>query len=237
MVHLDELAKQVKQSENRQSGSYARLGRIMEEMKQGLRFVEMFDELRVVTFYGSARAQSEDPWYQQAYALGSLLAQDDNPVAVCTGGGPGIMEAGNKGAYEAGGYSIGLGIELPDIIESPNTFVTHRMDFYYFFSRKMTLVHIAQGYVFFPGGVGTMDEFFELMTLIATKKIRKYPIVILVGVDYWKGLVSWLRDTVTMSYHAMSPEILDKLHITDDMDEAYKLLDTIPRRIEISDEI
>lgn len=223
--------------EIREPGSRARLVRIMEEMETGLKFVERFDELRVVTFYGSARATEQDAWYQQAYKLGKFLAQDDNTIAVCTGGGPGIMEAGNRGAKEAGGYSIGLGIELPGIKEEPNTYATHRMDFYYFFSRKMALVHIAQGYVFFPGGVGTMDEFFELITLIATKKIANHPIIILVGEDYWSGLLQWMKETMAGSYHAVSEGLFDIIHVTDDMEAAYTLLDTIPRRIEISDEV
>jgi len=221
----------------REPGSRARLVRIMEEMEAGLKFVERFDELRVVTFYGSARATEQDSWYQQAYDLGKRLAEDDNTMAVCTGGGPGIMEAGNRGAREAGGFSIGLGIELPGIEEEPNPHTTHRMDFYYFFSRKMALVHIAQGYVFFPGGVGTMDEFFELVTLIATKKIANHPIIILVGEEYWNGLIQWMKETMATSYHAVSDNLFDMLHITDDMEAAYELLDTIPKRIDISDEV
>lgn len=236
-INVEELAKHIARSDIYQPGSRARMARITDEIYRGLHFVEMFDEIRVVTFYGSARAHPEDVWYKQAYELGALLAKDDNPIGVCTGGGPGIMEAGNKGAYDAGGYSIGLGIELPGITESPNIYVTHRMNFYYFFARKMTLVHIAQGYVFFPGGVGTMDEFFELITLIATKKIVNHPIIILVGREYWEGLLLWMRKTMGDTYHAISPEIFEAFHIIDDMNQAYTLLDTIPKRIEISDEV
>lgn len=236
-MKVEEIMKKFSQESLQSTGSHARLLRIMEEMEKGLRFVETFDELRVVTFYGGARAVPEDPWYNQAYELGGLLAKDDNALAVCTGGGPGIMEAGNKGAYDAGGYSIGLGIELPNILEEPNPYATHRLDFYYFFARKMVLVHIAQGYVFFPGGVGTMDEFFELVTLVATQKIEERPIMILVGVEYWKGLLHWMKHTMADTYKTISPELLEWFHLTDDMNEAYAMLDTIPRRIEISDQL
>jgi uncharacterized protein (TIGR00730 family) len=237
VADLQEIRKNLYEQAQEEPGSRSRLERIMKEMEQGLRFAETFDELRVVTFYGSAQAKPDDHWYHQAYDLGNLLAKDDNPIAVCTGGGPGIMEAGNKGAFDAEGYSIGLGIELPHLSEVPNSYTTHRMDFYYFFARKMILVHIAQGYVFFPGGVGTMDEFFELFTLIATKKIIHHPIVILIGTDYWKGLLEWMRTTMAQKYHAFHPESLDKFFILDDVKEAYRLLDTIPRRLELSDVI
>ena len=219
------------------SGSRARLKRITEEMERGLRFVETFDEMRVVTFYGSSRAKPEDSWYVQAYDLGKKLAEDDNSIAVCTGGGPGVMEAGNKGAREGSGISIGLGIDLSNISEEPNPYPTHRMDFYYFFARKMALVHIAQGYVFFPGGVGTMDEFFEVVTLISTEKIEDRPVMVLVGVEYWTGLLAWMRETMSQRYHAFSESFLDRFLLTDDMDEAYRLLDTIPSRLEISDKV
>jgi uncharacterized protein (TIGR00730 family) len=221
-----------------ENGSHARLKRIMEEMERGLRFVETFDEMRVVTFYGSARASTEDSWYAQAYDLAKKLASDDNSIAVCTGGGPGVMEAGNKGAKDAGGVSIGIGIELPTLGEVPNSYATHRMDFYYFFARKMALVHIAQGHVFFPGGVGTMDEFFELLTLISTEKMQHRQPIVLVDSKYWEGLFAWMRETMSEKYHAFSESFLDKrLHITDDMDEAYRLLDAIPSRLHISDEV
>ena len=236
-VYFDDPAKFVSEGRIHRAGAHARLTRIMNEVEKGLRFIETFDETRVVTFYGSARALPNDTWYHQAYSLAKKLASDDNPMAVCTGGGPGVMEAGNKGAYDAGGYSIGLGIELPHLSEAPNRYTTHRMNFYYFFARKMVLVHIAQAHVFFPGGVGTMDEFFELTTLIATKKISNHPIIILVGVDFWKGLLGWMKDVVYRYYHAVSEDLFDKFIITDNMEEAYRLLDTVPARIEISDEI
>ncbi|QQS61070.1 MAG: TIGR00730 family Rossman fold protein [Candidatus Moraniibacteriota bacterium] len=239
-VYFDKLLKTNSPSPNSQSqdpGAKARLNRIINEMERGLRFIETFDESRVVTFYGSARATSHDSWYHQAYSLSKKLAFDDNPIAVCTGGGPGIMEAGNKGAFDAGGYSIGLGIELPNLSEDPNQYTTHRMNFYYFFARKMVLVHIAQAHIFFPGGVGTMDEFFELVTLIATKKITNHPIIVLVGVDFWKGLLDWMKQVVYAKYHAVSEDLFDKFYITDNMEEAYKLLDTIPSRIEIADDV
>ena len=220
---------------NREPGKRERLLRIADEMERGFRFAETFDEARVITVYGSARTAPEDPYYQKAYELGRLLAQDNHSIAVTTGGGPGIMEASNKGAFEANGISVGLGIQLEHIVETPNPYTTHRMDFYYFFARKVILAHIAQGYVYFPGGFGTMDEFFELSTLVATKKIETPPTIILMGSDYWNGLFDWLRRGPIEKYRTMSEEFLSVYTITDSPEEAYRLLDKIPDRIERSD--
>lgn len=214
--------------------------RIAQEMEAGFRFAEKFDEVRVVTCYGSAQAKPEDAHYQLAYELGKKLASDSDPIAVVSGGGPGVMEAANKGAYDAGGYSIGLGIYLDQLDEEPNRYTTHRMDFYYFFARKVILARIAQAYVFFPGGVGTLDEFFEMMTLIATKKLHQQPLVILMDSAYWSGLFNWLDNTVAKKYHAFKKESLSEMctmHTVDTAEEAYKLLDLLPSRVVRSDSL
>jgi uncharacterized protein (TIGR00730 family) len=157
-------------------------------------FVEGFDELatlsRGISIFGSARSKPDDPDYASAYETAALLAKEG--FAVITGGGPGIMEASNRGAFEAGGLSIGCNIELP-FEQRPNAYLTRSVTFKYFFVRKMMFVKYSLGFVIFPGGFGTLDELFEALTLIQTKKIRNFP-VILFGSDYWMGLLNWIRD-------------------------------------------
>lgn len=221
--------------QKKEPGARERLNRIADEMEKGFRFAETFDEARVVTVYGSSQTKSEAEEYKRAYELGRLLVKDNNSIAVVTGGGPGIMEAANRGAFEAGGISVGLGIQLEHIVEKPNVYTTHRLDFYYFFSRKVILAHIAQGYVFFPGGFGTLDEFFELATLVGTKKIETPPTMILMGKTYWENLFEWIKRCPVEKYKAMSASLLDAYTITDDPEEAYHLLDKIPARLERSD--
>jgi uncharacterized protein (TIGR00730 family) len=159
-------------------------------------FVEGFDELatltRGVSIFGSARSKPGDPDYVAAQETAALLAAQG--FAVITGGGPGIMEAANRGAYEAGGLSIGCNIELP-FEQRPNAYQTRSLKFKYFFVRKMMFVKYSLGFIIFPGGFGTFDELFEALTLIQTKKIRNFP-VILVGSGYWSGLLEWLKQVV-----------------------------------------
>lgn len=157
-------------------------------------FVEGFDELATLTrgiaIFGSARTAPEDKYYKAAQETAALLSREG--FAVITGGGPGIMEAANRGAFEAGGLSIGCNIELP-FEQSPNAYQTRSLTFKYFFVRKMMFVKYSLGFIIFPGGFGTLDELFEALTLIQTKKIRDFP-VILFGSDYWEGLLNWIRD-------------------------------------------
>jgi len=157
-------------------------------------FVEGFDELatltRGISIFGSARSKPNDPDYAAAQETAALLAKEG--FAVITGGGPGIMEAANRGAFEAGGLSIGCNIELP-FEQRPNAYQTRSLTFKYFFVRKMMFVKYSLGFIIFPGGFGTLDELFEALTLIQTKKIRNFP-VILFGSDYWMGLLDWIRD-------------------------------------------
>jgi uncharacterized protein (TIGR00730 family) len=189
-----------------------RMFRIMSE------FIEGFDALAglipAVTVYGSARTKEDDPLFQLGEDLGHRFAKAG--YAVITGGGPGVMKAANKGAFEAGGVSVGLTIELPE--EQPsNQYHTLSLHFHHFFVRKVMLVKYATAFVLLPGGFGTLDEFFETLTLIRTEKIRPFP-VYLVGRDYWEGLVSWLSSqTVHKGY--IDPEDLSSLTILDDPKE------------------
>ncbi len=167
-----------------------RMFRILGEFVQG--FEEMADVGKAVTIFGSARLKPDHAVYAKAEALARDLA--DAGYAVLTGGGPGVMEAGNKGAFEAGGRSVGLNIALPHE-QAPNGYQTDGLDFKYFFVRKVMLVKYSTAFIAFPGGFGTIDELFEALTLIQTKKIKPFP-VYLVGVEYWKGLVQWLQGTL-----------------------------------------
>jgi uncharacterized protein (TIGR00730 family) len=185
-------------------------------------FVEGFDALGevgpAVTVFGSARAKPDDPYYQQGIALGAALAR--RGFAVITGGGPGIMEAVNRGCHEAGGLSVGCNIELPQE-QSLNKYVDLGVEFRYFFVRKNMFVKYARGFVIFPGGIGTLDELFESLTLAQTGKIEHFPIV-LYGTTYWKGLLDWLRDVV-LTAGAISADDLKLLSFTDDPEEAAEM--------------
>jgi uncharacterized protein (TIGR00730 family) len=186
-------------------------------------FVEGFGALAevgpAISVFGSARTRVDHPSYALAERLGAELVAAG--FAVITGGGPGAMEAANKGACEAGGVSVGLGIELP--FESGlNQWVDRGVNFRYFFARKTMFVKYSQGFVVLPGGVGTLDELFEALTLVQTRKVTSFPIVLL-GVDYWSGLLAWLRDTV-LADGKISAADLDMLTLTDDVDEAVRLM-------------
>ncbi|MEZ6191881.1 MAG: TIGR00730 family Rossman fold protein [Phycisphaerales bacterium] len=191
-----------------------RLFRILSEFVDG--FEVMSEVGPAVTVFGSARTKPDNPVYQQAVECGKLIVQND--LAVITGGGPGIMEAANKGAFEGGGKSVGLNINLP-MEQDPNRFQTHQLDFRYFFIRKVMFVKYACGFICFPGGFGTMDEFFEAITLIQTNKIEPFPVV-LIGHDFWDGMIDWMRNTLLEKYRTISPDDLDLFYVTDDVGEA-----------------
>ena len=186
-------------------------------------FVEGFGALAelgpAVSVFGSARFRPGDREYElgERVAAGLVAAG----FAVITGGGPGVMEAANKGAHEAGGTSVGLGIELP-FEQGMNSYVDLGVNFRYFFARKTMFVKYAHAFVVLPGGFGTFDELFEALTLVQTRKVRQFPVV-LVGTDYWGGLLAWLRDTVA-ARGAISPADLDLVRLTDDPDEAVRLV-------------
>jgi uncharacterized protein (TIGR00730 family) len=186
-------------------------------------FVEGFDELatlnRGVSIFGSARSKPGDPDYRAAEETAALLAAEG--FAVITGGGPGIMEAANKGAFEAGGLSIGCNIELP-FEQRPNAYLTKSLTFKYFFVRKMMFVKYSLGFIIFPGGFGTFDELFEALTLIQTRKIRNFP-MILVGSNYWTGLLNWLRDVV-MAEGKISDIDFAMMQITDSPAEVVEIV-------------
>ena len=186
-------------------------------------FVEGFGALAelgpAIGVFGSARTRPGDATYEQAERVGRGLAEAD--FAVITGGGPGSMEAANKGASEAGGTSVGLGIELP-FESGMNSWVNLGINFRYFFARKTMFVKYSQGFVVLPGGVGTFDELFEALTLVQTQKVTSFPLV-LMGVDYWSGLLAWLRDTV-LAEGKIKQSDLDMLLVTDDVDEAVAVM-------------
>ena len=184
-------------------------------------FVEGFDSLAdlptAVSVFGSARAKPESAEWEMAESLGGALARAG--YAVITGGGPGVMAAANKGAVEAGGLSVGLGIELP-FEQGLNEWCDIGIDFRYFFARKTMFVKYAQAFVVLPGGFGTMDELFEALTLVQTGKVTRFPVV-LMGSGYWQGLITWMREAMAAD-GMIGPNDLDLLCITDDVDEAVR---------------
>jgi uncharacterized protein (TIGR00730 family) len=191
-------------------------------------FVEGFDALarcgRAVSIFGSARLDESHPYYALARAVGACAAQAG--LTVITGGGPGLMEAANRGAKEAGGFSVGCNIELP-AEQQANAYLDLMIDFRYFFVRKTMFVKYAEGFVVFPGGFGTLDELFEALTLIQTGKIDRFPIV-LMGADTWGGLIDWLR-TDALGDGRIAEADLALLTITDDPDEAIAAITAAPR--------
>ncbi|KAA0258055.1 TIGR00730 family Rossman fold protein [Deferribacter autotrophicus] len=186
-------------------------------------FVEGFERLSgvepAVSIFGSARVKEDHRDYRRARELGRLLAKEG--ISVVTGGGPGIMEAANRGAAEAGGRSIGLNIELP-FEQKPNPYAKKVITFNYFFVRKVMLVKYASAFVIFPGGFGTMDEFFEALTLIQTRKILPFPLI-LMDSDYWSGLLDWIKNRVLVEGFVSEKDI-DLIQVKDDVHE---VVDTI----------
>jgi len=197
---------------------------ILSELSDAQRVLRIQDELRAgfttlkhigkaVSIFGSARTPRDHPRYQAAREMARTLGH--HGFAIITGGGPGIMEAANRGAREAGVPSVGLGIDLPGE-QGLNEWVDHKIDFHYFFTRKIMFVRYASAFVVLPGGFGTLDELFEAATLIQTRKISHFPII-LVGTDYWSGLLTWLRERMLVG-GKIGPRDLDLLQVTDDLD-------------------
>ncbi len=186
-------------------------------------FVEGFDELATLThgisIFGSARTSPDDPDYKAAMETAALLARAG--LAVITGGGPGIMEAANRGAFEAGGVSVGCNIELP-FEQSSNPYLTLSLKFKYFFVRKMMFVKYSEAFIIFPGGFGTLDELFEALTLIQTRKIRNFPVV-LFGSRYWAGLLDWIRNFALKENKVSDADLL-LLHLTDSPAEVAQVI-------------
>jgi uncharacterized protein (TIGR00730 family) len=189
-----------------------RVLRIQSEFVEG--FGQLAELAAAVSVFGSARTPRDHPEYDAGRRLGAALA--DAGFAVITGGGPGTMEAVNRGASEAGGVSVGLGIELP-FEQRLNDWVDIGVNFRYFFARKTMFVKYAQAFVIMPGGFGTLDEMFEALTLVQTRKVTRFPVV-LWGTDYWTGLLDWLRGTV-LPAHKINPADLDLVSVLDDVEE------------------
>jgi len=196
-----------------------RVFRIMAELVEGFEALNNIGP--AVTIFGSARLQPGSPYYNKCLKVAECLARDG--FAVISGGGPGIMEAANKGAQNANGTSVGLNIELP-MEQTPNSFQDIRVEFRYFFVRKLMFVKYAVAVFILTRGVGTMDELFEALTLIQTKKIRGFPVV-LVGKDYWKGLFDWIRQAM-LPDGIISPEDLDLVHVVDEPEEVCAIIST-----------
>lgn len=211
---MDEIGLKFEDHEKHSTSDSWRVLRIVSEFIDG--FDTMTDIGPSVSIFGSARIQSNDPYYKLATEVAKHLVK--KRFAIITGGGPGIMEAANRGALEANGSSCGLVIDLPFETE-PNSFIhpRYRLNFRYFFVRKVMFIRYAQGYVFLPGGFGTLDELFEALTLIQTKKIKPFPIYMM-GKTYWEGIMDWLKSTV-LQQHCIDKSDLDMLQFTDDPEE------------------
>lgn len=203
-----------------------RVARISQEFTSGFNFLTKYD--RSVTFFGSARFEEGHPYYEKARELAGKIVRELG-YSVLTGGGPGIMGAANQGAFEAGGNSLGITIKLP-AEQKTNLFLTDHLGLYYFFTRKVCLSFSAEAFIFFPGGFGTLDEFFEILTLVQTKKIKNVPLI-LVGVEYWKGLeefiIRYLVDIETVDNSDLNFYI-----ISDNDDEIIEIIKKAPIRNE-----
>ena len=204
-----------------------RISRITAEFVDGFQF--LFDFKKSVTFFGSARFESSNYWYKEAEKLGQMLAQEG--FAIITGGGPGIMEAGNKGASEANGESVGINIQLEQE-QRINPFVKKSIGLHYFFTRKVMLSYSAWAYVFFPGGFGTLDEFFELITLVQTKKVNANIPIVIVGREYWTGLLDFIDKTVFKKMLAIDKEDMKIYTLVDTAEEAFEIVKHSPPRVE-----
>ena len=199
-------------------------------------FVEGFEKLSnvgpCISIFGSARTKETNPYYKDAVTLATKLTKKG--YGIITGGGPGIMEAANKGAKKGDGPSVGLNIELP-FEQTPNQYIDYEtsIDFNYFFVRKVMFVKYAQAFVILPGGVGTLDELFETITLIQTEKIQKIPII-LYGSSYWKGLLEWMKETVFEKEKCINQSDLDNFVLSDDIDEVIEIIDEFYKKSKFS---
>ena len=201
-------------------GEAWRLFKIMGEFVEGIE--RLHDIGPAVTIFGSARIKKDDPIYKKTEEIAALFVKSN--FAVITGGGGGVMEAGNKGALKAGGTSVGMNIVLP-FEQKPNDYSNIKLEFKYFFIRKVMFVKYANAYIIMPGGFGTLDELFEAVTLIQTHRIKPFP-VILVGSEYWSGLLEWIKATL-LEHHKISDNDLDILQIMDDPEEIVRAVQKV----------
>ncbi len=217
-LHREEVKKEIN----------ARIGRIKKEFQEGFEFIERHP--KSVTFFGSARFDENNPHYERARVLAKKIVNIGYDVI--TGGGPGIMEGGNRGAKEADGpgHSLGLNIELP-FEQVVNPYVEESLSFKYFFSRKVVMTFSAEAYIYFPGGFGTLDEFFEILTLVQTRKIPRVPIL-LVGKEYWTRVDDLIRTLLADEYKAIDQEDVNLYNIVDSDDEVLEILKNAPLREE-----
>ncbi len=199
-----------------------RVSLIAKEFTNGFNFLRRYP--KSVTFFGGSRFHEHDKEYLKAKSLASRISNEIG-YAIFTGGGPGVMEGANRGAYESGGQSVGLTIELADH-QIQNPYLTDNLDFYYFFSRKVSLAFSAEAYIFFPGGFGTFDELFEILTLVQTKKIEKVPII-LVGSDFWNEFDKFIRKEMLGS-GTIDEQDLSLYTITDDEDHIIEIIKSVP---------
>lgn len=190
--------------------------KILAELINGFEFLKRYK--KAASFYGSARGTLSGTAYAEAWGLAAKLSKEG--FAIITGGGPGIMEAANRGAFESGGRSVGINIRLP-WEQRTNPFVKESQDFTFFFTRKLMLETASSLYIFFPGGFGTLDEFYEMITLVQTRKVRAIPII-LVGKDFWGGLVDWMQKVVYEQNKAISKEDFELFKLVDNAEEAYE---------------
>jgi len=194
--------------------------KIIAEFIEGFEFITDFKS-KSATVFGATKFKSNNKYYKEAYKLGKLLVKEG--YTVVTGGGPGIMEAANKGAYDAKGDSVGINIQLPEGQRS-NEFVTRSIGFHYFFTRKVMMSFVSSVYIFFPGGYGTLDEFFEMIMLSQTKKLTHDVTIVVVGKEYWEPLFKWIKSEVYEKYNAIKKEDLEIFKLVDSAEEAIEYI-------------
>ena len=224
-VLRDQVEYLLKEYSREHNGSADEIYSIMTEFLEGFEFLNQYK--KAVSIYGSARQGFGSDVYNQAHLLGGLLAKDG--FTVITGGGSGIMEAANKGAFEAGGKSVGLNITLKHE-QKINSYVTDSHEFHHFYVRKTMLAVASKIYIFFPGGFGTLDELFEMLMLVQTEKIPRIPII-LVNKEYWAPLAAWIKECLFIKNQAIALEDMHIYHIVDNANEAHQLIQTLTASI------